>query len=212
MVLFASFLIAAVSDLPKSLAEEYSFPEGTAVEELLDLEPQYVPTFGQRSQPSKVQFCLGAIGGYLKAREADRGTWVAGLQARLHFAQYLALEVSGTYHQYRCVGGDIKVTQYPVQVSGLVYPFPGSIAGLYIGGGVGWHYTRVDYSGGLAGFSSKTKHPFGEHAGAGIDLRLGKRFTINADYRYVFLQTSGTQIPGNDLNYWQATLGLNLNF
>jgi hypothetical protein len=97
---------------------------------------------------------------------------------RLHFAQYLALEVSGTYHQNSYEGGDIKVTQYPVQVSGLVYPVPNAIAGLYFGGGVGWHYTRVDYSGGLAAFSSETKHPFGEHALVGIDLRLGKRFTI----------------------------------
>jgi len=212
MLLFASLLIAAVSDLPKSLADEYSFPEGTTVEERLDPEPQVVPTFGQKSQPSKVQFSIGAIGGYLKAHYTDRGTWCAGLQARLHFAQYLAVEVSGTYHQNRYEGGDIKSTQYPVQVSGFVYPFPGSIAGLYVGGGGGWYYTRIGYSGGLAAFSSQTKRPFGEHAAAGIDLMLGKRFTINADYRYIFLQTSGTQIPFGDLNYWQATLGLNLNF
>jgi opacity protein-like surface antigen len=212
MVLFASFLIAAVSDLPKSLAEEYSFPEGTAVEELLDPEPQYVPPPSKRSQTGGVQFSVGAIGGYLKAREADRGTWFAGLQLRLHFAQYLALEVSGTYHQNRYEDGDIKVTQYPVQVSGVVYPLPNSIVSPYFGGGAGWYYTRIGYSGGLAGFSDETKHPFGEHAVAGIDLKLGKRFTINADYRYIFLQTSGTQIPDGDLNYWQATFGVNINF
>ena len=212
MVLLASFLIAAVSDLPKSLAEEYSFPEGTAAEELLDPEPQAVSPWSKRNQSGGVQFSVGPIGGYLKARDADRGTWFAGLQLRFHFAQYLALEVSGTYHQNRYEDGDIKVTQYPVQVSGLVYPLPKAIVSPYVGGGVGWHYTRISYSGGLAGFSGETKHPFGEHAIAGIDLKLGKKFTINADYRYVFLQTSGTQIPDGNLDYWQATLGVNLTF
>lgn len=211
MVLFASFLIAAASDLPKSLADEYSFPERTAVEERLDLEPQYVPPPSKRPQTG-VQFSVGPIGGYLKARDADRGTWFAGLQLRLYFAQYLALEVSGSYHRNRYADGDIKVTQYPVQVSGLVYPLPNSIVSPYAGGGVGWYHTQIGYSGGLAVFSDETKHPFGEHAVAGIDLKLGKKFTINADYRYIFLQTSGTQIPGGDLNYWQATLGVNLNF
>ena len=212
MVLFASFLIAAVSDLPKSLADEYSFPDGTAVEQLLDLEPQAVNPFAPRPQTGGVQFSLGAIGGYLKAHDADHGTWFAGLQLRLHFAQYLALEVAGTYHQNHYEHGDITVTQYPVQVSGLVYPLPNSNVSLYVGGGVGWYYSRVGYSGGLALFPSETKHPFGEHVVAGIDLKLGKRFTLNADYRYIFLQTSGTQIPDGDLNYWQATLGVNLNF
>lgn len=212
MILLAPFLLATVPDLPRSLAEEYPVPEEPAIEELLDPEPQYVPPPSKRTQTGGVQFSVGAVGGYLKARHADRGTWLAGLQLRLHFAQVLALEASGTYHQNRYEDGDIKVTQYPVQVSGLIYPLPNSTFSPYAGGGVGWYYTRIGYSGALAGTPDGTKHPFGEHLVAGIDLKLGRSFTINADYRYIFLQTSGTPIPDDDLNYWQATLGLNINF
>src|SRR5262249_48780760 len=102
----AILLIAAISELPTSLAEEYSFPEPTAIEDALDPEPQYVPPPSKQPKGGGLGFSLGVLGGYLKARDADRGTWFAGVQARLHFAQYLALEVSGTYHQNRYQDGD----------------------------------------------------------------------------------------------------------
>jgi len=215
MAWFASILIAAFSDssnadLPTSLMEEYSFPAATAAGE--DPEPQYVPPPSKR--PANIggsQFSIGVEGGYLKARGADRGTWVAGVQARLHFAQILALEVSGAYHQDRYEQGDIKVTQYPVQISGLIYPIPSSIFSPYIGGGAGWYPSRIGYSGALSGFSDQTKHPFGTHAGGGVDVKLG-RFTLDADFRYIFLDSSGTQLADGDFSYWQVTLGVNLNF
>src|SRR5258708_100386 len=109
---FASILIAAFcdssnADLPTSLVEEYPFPAATAVGE--DPEPQYVPPPSRRpANSSGLQFSIGLVGGYLKARNADRGTWFAGAQARLHFTPVLALEVSGTYHQSRYEGGDIQ--------------------------------------------------------------------------------------------------------
>lgn len=213
MGLFASILIAAISDLPTSLAEEYEFPSAEAIEEAADLDPQVRPPLGKKPQKSGgVQFSLGAIGGYLKARNADRGTWLAGAQARLHFTPVLAVELSGSYHRNRYEDGDIHVTQYPVQISGLIYLVPNGIFSPYLAGGAGWYYSRIQYAGALSGFSDETKHPFGEHAGAGVDVKLGQRFTIDADFRYVFLEMSGTQVPSGDLNYWQATLGLNFNF
>jgi len=212
---FASILIAAFcdssnADLPTSLGEEYPFPPATAVVE--DPEPQYVPPPSKRTANSGgLQFSIGLVGGYLKARDADRGTWFAGGQARLHLTPVLALEVSGTYHQNHYEKGDITVTQYPVQVSGLIYPLPSSVFSPYIVGGAGWYYSRIGYSGALSGFSDQTKHPFGTHVGAGADVKLG-RFTIDADFRYIFLDSSGTQLPDGDFNYWQATLGVNFNF
>src|SRR5712671_3507460 len=130
-ILIAAFCNSDDAGLPTSLLEEYPFPAATAVVE--DPEPQYVPPPSKRPRPGGgLQFSIGPEGGYLKARGADRGTWFAGGQARLHFTPVLALEVSGTYHQNRYEDGGIKVTQYPVQISGLIYPFPNGIVSPYI--------------------------------------------------------------------------------
>ena len=210
-ILIAAFCNSSNADLPTSLAEEYPFPAAEVLGE--DPEPQYVPPPSKRAANSGgLQFSIGLEGGYLKARGADRATWVAGLQARLHFTPLLALEVSGTYHQNRYEQGDINVTQYPVQISGLIYPIPSGVVSPYIGGGAGWYYSRISYSGALSGFSGQTKHPFGTHAGGGVDLKLGRLFTIDADFRYIFLDSSGTQVPDGDFSYWQATVGVNINF
>jgi hypothetical protein len=211
---FASIVIAAFCDsgndpLPTSLREEYPFPAATADAE--DPEPQRGPPLKRPASSGGLQFSIGPVGGYLKAHDADRGTWFAGAQARLHFTPVLALEVSGTYHQNHYEQGDIAVTQYPVQISGLIYPLPSAVVSPYIVGGAGWYYSRIGYSGALSGFSDQTKHPFGLHGGAGVDLKLG-RFTLDADFRYIFLDSSGTQVPDGDFNYWQATLGVSINF
>ena len=64
---------------------------------------------------------IGPSAGYLEARGADRGTWFAGVQARLHVLKFLAAEASITIHQNEYGNGDIVVTQYPVQVTGFLY-------------------------------------------------------------------------------------------
>ena len=212
MALLASILFAAFPDLPTSLADEYPFPESPALVDSLDPEPQYVPPPSRRqSSSSGVQFSIGPAGGYLHARGADRGTWLVGGQARLHFLQYLALEASLTFHQNRFEGGDIHVTQYPLQISGLIYPIPTAIVSPYLVGGAGWYYSRITYSGALTGISNDTEHTFGTHAGMGLDLKLG-RWTLDADFRYIFLNPTGTQVADGDFNYWQVTFGVNFTF
>jgi opacity protein-like surface antigen len=222
--LFASILIAAVTgpvseDLPRTLADDYPYSDSATDEELpsvaeaADPEPQYVPPPSKRPKNSSgVQFSIGAAGGYLKAHGADRGTWLAGVQARLHFLQFFAAEASVTFHQDRYQSGDVHVTQYPIQVSGLIYPIPNGVVSPYIVGGVGWYYSRITYSGGLSGFSDQREHTFGTHGGIGLDVRLGTSVTLDADLRYIFLDPSGTQLADGDFNYWQATVGVNFNF
>jgi len=197
--------------LPASLAEDYRFPEDV---DILDPEGQYVPPPSKQrpGSGSGSQFSIGPAGGYLHARGADRGAWFVGGQARLHFLQVLAAEVSMTFHENRYENGDIQVTQYPVQVSGMLYPFPNWIVSPYLVGGAGWYYSRVTYSGARAGTSDLTDHTFGAHGGLGADVRLGGSFTIDADFRYIFLDPSGTQVQNGHFNYWQVTFGLNLLF
>lgn len=215
-MLLASLLLAIVPDLPTSLAENY--PRMEAEEEVLPVEegigfdPQYRPPPSRQPQGGGLQFSIGPAGGYLHAHGADRGTWFVGGQARLHFLQYFAVEAAMTFHENSYEGGDIHVTQYPVQLSGMLYPFPMWILSPYVVGGAGWYYSRISYTGTLSGISNETEHTFGAHGGVGADLRLGASITLDADLRYIFLNPSTSQVKNGDFNYWQATFGVNINF
>jgi opacity protein-like surface antigen len=157
-------------------------------------------------------FSIGPAAGYLHARGADRGTWFGGAQARLHFARILAAEASITFHQNRYEHGDVVVTQYPVQLTAFFYPIPEGPVRPYILGGVGWYYTSIEYKGVFSLISDKTEHIFGEHLGAGVELMVGPKASIDADVRYIFLNPSNDQVIHREFNYWQVTLGLNLFF
>src|SRR5690242_13687387 len=78
-------------DLPRSLLDG---SPGHANRETTD------PEAGAPGAPEReTEFSLGPAGGYLHAKGADRGTWFAGAQARLHFLKYLAAEGSITFHE-----------------------------------------------------------------------------------------------------------------
>src|SRR5581483_6786809 len=89
-------------DLPRTLAAE---PEPT-LEPLADVE--YRP------------FSIGVAAGYLSAKNADHGTWTAGVQARLRFGIFAA-EASIQFHENVYEGGDVVVSQYPVQLTAFLY-------------------------------------------------------------------------------------------
>jgi len=209
--LWVVFLFSGVfpGDLPKTLAEEETGPPPFAAEEMQVRPPA---AYRGRTPPSQPTFSLGVIAGYLRAPDADRGTWTAGLQARFHISPTLAVEAAGTYHKNSYGNGDAHVTQYPVQVSALLYPLPSGSFSPYLVGGGGWYYSKIAYEGALSGLSNETENTYGTHAGAGLEIRLGSSAMIDADLRYIFLQPRSNAFQSGDFNYWQGTLGLSLTF
>ncbi len=189
------------SDLPRSLADEE-----------VEQAPPPPAAFRGRNPPSQPMFSIGPEVGYMKAKGADRGTWLVGGQARFHFTPVLAAEAAMTYHDNRFQGGDVHVQQYPVQLSALLYPLPNAQFSPYLVGGGGWYYSRIRYGGSLSGLSNQTDHQFGWHAGAGLEVKLGTSASINADLRYIFLDSNEASIDSGDFNFWQATVGLNFLF
>jgi outer membrane protein W len=157
-------------------------------------------------------FSIGPEGGYLRARGAERGTWFGGAKARLHFLRMLAAEASITFHEDRYNNSSVLVSQYPVQLTAFLYIIPEGPIRPYILGGVGWYYTRIDYRNLYSTIPDKTEHVFGEHLGAGAELMLGPRTSIDADVRYIFLNPSNNQVIHRDFNYWQIAFGLNFYF
>jgi len=157
-------------------------------------------------------FSIGPAGGYLQARGADRGTWFVGAQARLRILHILAAQASITFHQNRFEGGDVIVTQYPVELSAILYIIPVGPIRPYLMGGVGWYYTRTDFKDSLSAINDETDHFFGFHLGAGVELMLGTSASINADGRYIFVNADEQDVIDGDFNYWQITFGLNFFF
>jgi len=180
-----------------------------------DPDPEPEPSFAFPSslKDEPASFSMGPEGGYLRARNADRGTWFGGVKARLHLAKILAAEASITFHQNRYADGDVIVTQYPLQLTAFLYIIPEGPIRPYILGGVGWYYTRVDYRDTLSLIKDETDHFFGVHLGAGAELMLGPRTSLDADVRYIFVNASTEQVvEDHDFNYWQITFGLNFYF
>jgi opacity protein-like surface antigen len=191
------------------LWEPSSYRAYVAPEVEVDLEPFAPLTLAEEEGGS---FSIGPAGGYLRARDSDRGTWFGGVQARLRILHFLAAQASITFHQSRYEHGDVIVTQYPVELTAMLYIIPVGPVRPYILGGVGWYYTRIDYKDSLSATNDETENWFGIHLGVGLELMLGKSASINADGRYIFVNASEQDVIDRDFNYWQITFGLNFFF
>ena len=160
-------------------------------------------------------FSLGPRVGYLKTRDADRGTWLVGVQARLRILKFLGVEGAVSYHQDEFLDGDVKLHTYPVELTGLLYPFPDLAFELYGLAGVGWYYTRYTFHGALSAADDETDSLFGVHVGAGAAIDLSRRASINADFRWIFLDEPGVDngdLDEEEFDRWQVTAGLNFGF
>ena len=182
-------------DLPRSLS---AVPASERAPEPL-AETEYRP------------FSVGVAGGYLSAKNTDHGTWTVGVQARLRLG-LLAMEASIQFHENVYEHGDIVVSQIPVQLTAFLYILPVGPIRPYILGGVGWYYTRFDYTGAFASIPNRSEHIFGEHLGAGGELFFSPAVSIDVDVRYIFLNPTTDEVLGQQFNYWQTTAGLNFFF
>ena len=168
------------------------------------------PPAGQA--PDAGQFSIGPAVGWLKVRDADDGTWMVGVQARLRLGRVFAIEGSITAHRSDFADDTIEVFQYPVQVSLLVFPFPDSPIEPYLVGGAGWYYTRYEYDS-VLGLDDETDSQFGIHLGVGLMIELGPKVQIFGDFRWIFLDEPGvdnSNIEDEEFDYGQVMIGLSL--
>ncbi len=157
-------------------------------------------------------FSIGPRATYSTPKDADKGVWDPGVQARLHLSSALGLEASIDYRK-NDFGSLTTVKTYPVQASLLAYLMPGGAVSPFLLGGVGWYYTQVD---GPFGYS-KTTSRFGVHAGAGLEVRLNKALSLDGTYRYIWLEdVASKDLNAVDKTYHDSgsmiTIALNLLF
>jgi opacity protein-like surface antigen len=127
-------------------------------------------------------FSLGPRASYFKAKDAEKGTWYAGAQARLHPTSVLGLEGSIDYRKNK-YAGDVTIKGYPVQATLLVYLIPHSPVSPYLLGGAGWYFTQVE----SPGIAKKTDNRFGPHAGGGLEVKPDPWLSVDGSYRYIWL-------------------------
>jgi hypothetical protein len=171
------------------------------------------------SIPARAQVSLGGHASYTKSDGAD-GTWAGGVQLRLRLPGPLGVEGLVDYRRttYGALGADVlRVEQYPVQASVLLFLLPGPVQP-YVLGGAGWYYTRSTFLGTQAALGSTTQHTYGGHAGAGLELGAGRNASFYADVRYVFLHVDSVSTIRDRLetnskpDFWHATAGVNFKF
>jgi opacity protein-like surface antigen len=146
---------------------------------------------------------LGPQLGFQRGQDADNGNVMVGAAMRMKLSPGLGLEGSVNYREQSYSNSAVTVREWPVMVTGLLYPFPL----VYGAMGAGWYNTSFTYD--QARFlprtvSDETKQRVGWHFGGGLELPTGSSSKVTADIRYVFLDYNFTTVPG--------TAGLNSNF
>jgi hypothetical protein len=176
------------------------------------------------TRPAAAQFHLavGAHVGYSKTPDAASGTAVGGAQVRLRLLSFLGAEALAEYQQttYQSGGVDVlRVKDFPVQLSAMLYVIPTGPLQLYVLGGAGAHFTKSEGLGPAEGTYSTSQTKWAPHVGGGVEVWTGKSFFISGDIRYVFLSIGSVKDVENQFesgslsaSYWEATAGLNFKF
>ena len=128
---------------------------------------------------------------------SDRYT---GGALRLKTSPRTAIELAMDWRSTTSEDATVRIRDYPVQASLMLYPVRAAIAP-YLLGGVGWYSQRMEALSGPVDpvvLSQSTVRRMGYHGGFGGDLKLGARASLFADYRYTFIRFGEDDGPGTD--------------
>jgi opacity protein-like surface antigen len=149
--------------------------------------------------------------GIQKSTGADGANYLVGATLRMKLMPILGVEGDIGYRQEKFGSGALTVKEWPVTVTGLIYPLPFIYGGL----GAGWYFTTLDYSTSYnnAGFADETTHKFGWHLVAGVELPATSHFKLYGDIRWVFLDYKFKNLPnavlnGAKANFYSINVGL----
>lgn len=150
-------------------------------------------------------FGIGPRAGYYRNRGADSGDFLFGAAARMRFLGFLGAEASIDYRQDEYGENIVTAHSWPVQVTGLVYPFNA----VYAGVGAGWYRTTYEFD--VPGVESETLKDFGWHVGTGLEIPLGTAASLVGDVRWVYLDTELGELPesvGGDTDFYVMSVGV----
>ena len=146
--------------------------------------------------------------GMTKSTDTNAGDAKAfgGLALRASLAPFLKLEGGIGYRQDTYLDGALKVHQWPVTASLWLVPAPI----VYLGGGVGWYRTSLDFTSELVSTNS-TSDKLGVHAGGGFLVPLAPRLHLDLNGRYIFMtkDKASFDVPSTfNPDFWTVSAGL----
>ena len=146
------------------------------------------------SARSQTNAYLGPHLGIQKSSGAEGANYLVGATLRMRLLPVLGAEADIGYRQQKYGSGALTVREWPVTVTGLLYPLPI----IYGGIGGGWYNTTFDYSDtyNQAGYGDETTTKFGWHLAAGVELPASPKVRLFGDVRFVFLDYKFKDLPG----------------
>ena len=111
----------------------------------------------------------------------------AGGALRMKLSPRTAIEAAADWKSTTSEDATVRIRDFPIQGSLLLYPVSASLAP-YVIGGIGWYSQTTQAMADGEVLAAQTVRRFGYHGGFGADIRLGRRATLFADYRYRFIR------------------------
>jgi len=157
----------------------------------------------------------GLLGFYERTPDAAGGAFAAGAQVLARLTGVLGVELFAGYRRVEYESGGAKVlrvTQVPFQLSVIGYLLPNLRIQPYVLGGGGYYRIWATCLGPEEARGRSIENKFALHAGAGIDVRTGRAFSIRAEGRYIFLDVDAVTALGKSAKGWQTGAGFNVYF
>jgi opacity protein-like surface antigen len=155
---------------------------------------------------SSIYWTIGPRLGYIDPKDGD-STWLIGVQSRLHIFPWLAVEGAVDFHKEE-FSDDIEIWTVPITFSGLVYlPVDWKIRP-YAVAGFGWYVMNTHFKDDLSSQDDETSSEFGVHLGVGADWSLTERLSIDASFRYLFLDEP-PNVGAANFDAWEIVIGVN---
>lgn len=154
---------------------------------------------------------IGPHLGIQKSDGAEDANYLVGATLRMKLMPIIGIEGDLGYRQEKYGNNAVTVRNWPVTVTGLLYPLPFAYGGI----GGGWYNTTFDYADTYndAGFDDETTQEFGWHLAAGVELPASPRFKVFGDVRFVFLDYKFKELPnavmeGKDSDFYSLNFGI----
>jgi len=149
--------------------------------------------------------------GIQKSQDAQDPNYLVGATLRVRLMPVIGVEGDIGYRQEKYGSDAVTVKDWPVTVTGLIYPLPI----IYGGIGGGWYNTTLDYADTYndAGFDDETTQEFGWHLVVGTELPPMSNIRFFGDVRYVFLDRKFKDLPdaaldGVKSDFYSINVGL----
>ena len=139
------------------------------------------------AQQSNDKMSVGPRTVHYRPTDAESAKWSLGGQFRMPLAEAYMFEFSVDRARYRASGVDVTATPIQATLIGLFYPDTSISPFLLFGAGL--YAIKAD------GHYVNPHRRFGLHVGAGLELLLSSRLSIDASYRFLWTQVHRLDDP-----------------